>query len=104
MSALAAELRSVELGDQRLNRRARRLLEKLGEKPTLSIPAACGGWGETRAAYRLFDHPAVTAERVLAPLSPALKSACARIRGCCASKTPPSWTTPPRRASPGSAR
>jgi hypothetical protein len=67
MSALAAELRSVELGDQRLNRRARRLLEKLGEKPTLSIPAACGGWGETRAAYRLFDHPAVTAERVLAP-------------------------------------
>jgi hypothetical protein len=67
MSALAAELRWVELGDQRLNRRARRLLEKLGEKPTVSIPAACGGWGETRAAYRLFDHPAVTAERVLAP-------------------------------------
>jgi hypothetical protein len=67
MSALAAELRLVELGDQRLNRRARRLLEKLGEKPTVSIPAACGGWGETRAAYRLFDHPAVTAERVLAP-------------------------------------
>jgi hypothetical protein len=40
MSALAAELRWVELGDQRLNRRARRLLEKLGEKPTVSIPAA----------------------------------------------------------------
>jgi hypothetical protein len=33
----------------------------------VSIPAACGGWGETRAAYRLFDHPAVSAERVLAP-------------------------------------
>ncbi|MGC9458136.1 MAG: IS4 family transposase, partial [Halothiobacillaceae bacterium] len=46
---------------------ARRLLEKLGEKPTLSIPAACGGWDETRAAYRLFDHPEVSAERVLAP-------------------------------------
>jgi glycosyltransferase involved in cell wall biosynthesis len=44
-----------------------RLLEKLGEKPTLSIPAACGGWDETRAAYRLFDHPEVSAERVLAP-------------------------------------
>jgi hypothetical protein len=67
MSALAAELTAIALGDRRLNRRARRLLEKLGEKPTLSIPAACGGWGETRAAYRLFDHPEVTAERVLAP-------------------------------------
>ena len=67
MSALAAELTWIELGDRRLNRRARRLLEKLGEKPTVSIPAACGGWGETRAAYRLFDHPEVTAERVLAP-------------------------------------
>jgi hypothetical protein len=67
MSALAAELTAIELGDRRLNRRARRLLEKLGEKPTVSIPAACGGWGETRAAYRLFDHPEVSAERVLAP-------------------------------------
>jgi len=67
MSALAAELRLIELGDQRLNRRARRTLEKMGDNPTVSIPAACGGWGETRAAYRLFDHRAVTAERVLAP-------------------------------------
>jgi hypothetical protein len=67
MSALIAELPLIDLGDQRLNRRARRLLEKLGEKPTVSIPAACGGWGETRAAYRLFDHPEVSAERVLAP-------------------------------------
>ncbi len=48
-------------------RRARRLLEKLGDKPTVSIPAACGGWDETRAAYRLFDHLAATAEGVLAP-------------------------------------
>jgi hypothetical protein len=67
MSALAAELAGIRLGDKRLNRRARRLLDKLGDKPTVSIPAACGGWGETRAAYRLFDHAEVTAERVLAP-------------------------------------
>jgi hypothetical protein len=67
MSALAAELGAIDLGDRRLNRRAQRLAQQLGEKPTLSIPAACGGWGETRAAYRLFDHPEVTAERVLAP-------------------------------------
>ena len=49
MSALAAELGAIDLGDRRLNRRARRLLEKLGEKPTLSIPAACAGWDETRS-------------------------------------------------------
>jgi len=67
MSALVAELSGIALGDQRLNRRARRVLEKLGEKPTVSIPAACGGWDETRAAYRLFDHAEVTAQRVLSP-------------------------------------
>jgi hypothetical protein len=67
MSALAAELEGISLGDQRLNRRARGVLETLGEKPTVSIPAACGGWHETRAAYRLFDHDEVSAERVLAP-------------------------------------
>jgi hypothetical protein len=33
----------------------------------VSIPSACEGWSETRAAYRLFDHAQVTAERVLAP-------------------------------------
>lgn len=67
MSALAAELAAIDLGDQRLNHRAQRVAEKLGEKPTVSIPAACGGWDETKAAYRLFDHPEVTAEGVLAP-------------------------------------
>ena len=67
MSALGAEVTSINLGDRRLNRRAQRMLEILGNKPTVSIPAACGGWGETRAAYRLFNHPAVTAEAVLAP-------------------------------------
>ena len=67
MSALAAELTAIDLGDRRLNRRAGQLLETLGEKPTLSIPGACNGWDETRAAYRLFDQDVVTAEAVLAP-------------------------------------
>ncbi len=67
MSALAAELTAIDLGDQRLNHRAGMVLETLGNKPTTSIPAACGGWAETKAAYRLFDHAEVTAKRVLAP-------------------------------------
>jgi|GEM_PF-6697494 hypothetical protein len=49
MSLLAAELTAIDLGDQRLNRRAGKLLEALGDKPTASIPAACGGWDETKA-------------------------------------------------------
>ena len=62
-----AELLGAEFGDQRLNTRAVRLLEDLGSKPSLSIPAACGGWGETQAAYRFFDNEKVTWEKVLAP-------------------------------------
>lgn len=67
MNDLAMELETIDLGDQRLNRRARRVLAKLGAKPQVSIPAACGGWAETRAAYRLFDHPNVTAQQILEP-------------------------------------
>jgi hypothetical protein len=67
MSALVAELETIDLGDARLNRRARRVLAKLGDKPTVSIPAACGGWDETRGAYRLFDQDRVTAQQVLEP-------------------------------------
>ena len=37
----AREMAGVNLGDPRLNRRAARLLETLGAKPTVSIPAAC---------------------------------------------------------------
>jgi hypothetical protein len=67
MRGAAGELAGIDLGDERLNRRAGIVLEQLGKKPTLSIPGACGGWAETRAAYRLFDNPAVNAEKVLAP-------------------------------------
>ena len=67
MNDLVVELETIDLGDKRLNRRARRVLAKLGAKPQASIPAACGGWGETRAAYRLFDHPNVTAQQILEP-------------------------------------
>ena len=67
MSALTAEMHSVAPGDARLNRRACRVLGQLGDKPTVSIPSACGGWTETRAVYRLFDRAEVTAEKVLAP-------------------------------------
>jgi hypothetical protein len=67
LGALDTELAGIDLGDARLNRRAQQVLEQLGAKPSVSIPAACGGWDETRAAYRLLDHERVTAASVLAP-------------------------------------
>lgn len=62
-----AEVASVDLGDQRLDARAAVLLSSLGNRPNLSIPAACAGRAEMRAAYRFFDNDKVTFEKVLAP-------------------------------------
>jgi hypothetical protein len=53
--------------DERLNARLTKLLSDLGERPQLSIPAACGGHAETAAAYRFFDNESVTPELVLRP-------------------------------------
>ena len=67
MRSIAEEPNTIDLGDQRLNRRSRRVLEKLYTKPGASIPAACGGWPETKAAYRLFDQEGVTGQQILEP-------------------------------------
>src|SRR5262245_677682 len=60
------EMKSADLNDKRLNRRLEELLSVLGERPTASIPAACGGYADMLAAYRFFDNDKVTFERVLA--------------------------------------
>lgn len=67
MSWAEAEMKRADFGDKRLNRRAIRILERLGDKPKLSIPAACRGWDETLAAYRFLENDKVQAESVLAP-------------------------------------
>ena len=46
------EFKTIDLGDRRLNRRAVLLAERLGQKPSASIPNACQSWAETAAAYR----------------------------------------------------
>lgn len=56
MNWAAEEFATVELGDKRLNNRLVKLAGQLAAKPTLSIPAACGGWGDTAAAYRMLDN------------------------------------------------
>ncbi len=61
------EMATAHLQDQRLNRRLRKILSDLGDRPAASIPAACGGHAEMTAAYRFFDNPKVTSSQVLEP-------------------------------------
>jgi hypothetical protein len=63
------EMKTADLADQRLTRRLTRLLSDLGQRPTASIPAACGGHAEMTAAYRFFDNDKVTFEAILQPHS-----------------------------------
>ena len=57
----------ADFGDKRLDDRLVTLLSDLGSRPNLSIPAACGGRAEMKAAYGFFDNDKVTFETVLAP-------------------------------------
>lgn len=61
------EMRTADFGDTRLDERVSKLLSDFGQRPTASIPAACGGHAETAAAYRFFDNDKVTFETVLQP-------------------------------------
>lgn len=60
------ETKSADFGDRRLKRRFNKILEALYEHSCHSIPAACGGWSDTLAAYRFFDHQDVRLEDILA--------------------------------------
>lgn len=61
------ELDGIDLGDKRLNDRSKHLLEALADNPEASVNGACRGWGDTMAAYRFFDNPAVNSEEILRP-------------------------------------
>src|SRR3954466_5902433 len=64
---VSEEMKSAELNDERLNRRLEEVLSALAERPTASIPAACGGHAEMTAAYRFFDNDKVGFDGVLLP-------------------------------------
>jgi hypothetical protein len=67
MSWAAEEFKGIDLGDKRLDKRAVLLAERLAEKPTASIPGACGGWAETQAAYRFLAQEERDWRDILAP-------------------------------------
>lgn len=76
--AWSLELATIDLGDERLKRRAVTLLEALEQNPSASIPGACQSWGETQAAYRFLSNDKVNWEAIL---SPHLDSVLERMRG-----------------------
>jgi hypothetical protein len=76
------EFSGASLGDKRLNVRLIKLATRFAEQPTASIPGACGGAAETKAAYRFFDQ-ANADQRALgweAVLKPHIDSTATRMR------------------------
>ena len=65
MSWAQHEFETLDLGDARRTLRLIKLVDDLSAQPTGSIPLACGGWAETKAAYRLLDNPALEWRQVL---------------------------------------
>ena len=70
---LGEEFKTIELGDERLNRRAVLLAERLGQRPSASIPNACQSWAETAAAYRFLRNEEVSWDKVLGSAFPVVR-------------------------------
>lgn len=64
MDWVIEEFATLSLGDKRLDKRAKQMLAKLSQNVTESIPVACRGAAETKAAYRFFDNDHVTPEKI----------------------------------------
>jgi hypothetical protein len=65
--SLVDEVRGAQFGDQRLSDRLEKIVDRMGAKPNMSIPAAMKGRAEMEAAYRFFDNAKVTPEAILKP-------------------------------------
>jgi len=64
---IANELEGIDLGDERRNRRSKKVIETLAANAEASINMACATWHDTIGAYRLFNSPEVTPEKILQP-------------------------------------
>ena len=65
VGSLWDEIRGVNFGDRRLDRRLGLILKELGEQPNHTIPAATKSRAEMEAAYRFFDNQKVSPQRIL---------------------------------------
>lgn len=65
--SLEDEVQGAVFGDERLTKRLGKVIEELGAKPNMSVPAATHGRAEMEAAYRFFDNDKISPERILQP-------------------------------------
>ena len=59
------ELAGCQLGDGRLDRRLRQLVERMAAGFGETIPLACQDWASTKAAYRFISNERVSEEEIL---------------------------------------
>ncbi len=55
----------LQLGDERLNKRYKTIILKNTKQPSQSIPSTFKNYHQTKAVYRFFDNPKITAEKLL---------------------------------------
>jgi hypothetical protein len=77
------EFANAELNDERRSRRLCKVVEAMAQAPEASLAAACGGWAETVAAYRLLGSEELKPEALLEPHRRAVVERC-RAFGCVA--------------------
>jgi hypothetical protein len=65
MSEITEELEGIDLGDERLNKRSRVIIDGLMKNQRSGIPGNCKGMAETQGAYRFFNNKRVTPAKLL---------------------------------------
>src|SRR5512143_1876355 len=60
------EVAGCRFTDERLKKRLRTLLERMGDAMGDSIPLACQDWANTKAAYRFFSNDRISEAEILA--------------------------------------
>lgn len=61
------EFGNADLGDERLTKRLVHIVRDFCARPQGSVPQACQSRAKTKAAYRFFDHPEMSMDRILDP-------------------------------------
>lgn len=64
---IANEIKTVKLGDKRLNNRLGNILDGFCRAPDKSIPVSFESWSETKAAYRFLKNEKINEDKILEP-------------------------------------
>jgi hypothetical protein len=72
------EMKYIEFGEKRLEKRLLKIISDFSQNPTASIPEFCGDWAATKAAYAFFKNPTSGTEPIVLAQS---RATCARVKG-----------------------